>query len=205
MTCLKTQGIFYSYYNLHETCHCRGSFLFLMWTGLFILISISVWEDKNDEWWFWSHRFHKSESYSGYVLLISSYFIKRTNYRHPHYTCRPPHFRLCTRTQFQGYPECMKRKAKQLGDRQIKWTKFIPGKEQEEQLAGQWTLRNYTFSQFSFLFIPCNLAQLKRREWESAKQLKAHQGKENKRLSFHSPTLVWGIILHNFFIVAKYT
>lgn len=90
MTCFKPCRIFYSYYNLCETCHRRGHFLFLMWTGLFILISISVWEDKNDECWFSSYRFHKSESYSRCVLFISSYFIKSTNHHRPHYTLRPP-------------------------------------------------------------------------------------------------------------------
>lgn len=61
-----------------------------MQTGVFILISISVWEDKNDEWWFRSYRFHKSDSYSGDVLLISSYFIRSTNHCHSHHTWRPP-------------------------------------------------------------------------------------------------------------------
>lgn len=114
-----------------------------MRTGLFILISISVWEDENDEWWFWSNRIHKSESYGGCILLISSYFIRSTNHCHPHDTWRPPHFSLCTRTHFLGYHECMKRKSKWLGPRQTKRTKHIPGREWEEQVAGQQTLWNY--------------------------------------------------------------
>lgn len=45
-------------------------------------------------------------------------------------------FSLCARTHSQGYLKYMKRKSKYLGHRQTKCTKYIPGREQEEQLAG---------------------------------------------------------------------
>lgn len=73
---------FHSYYILCETCHCRASCLWMQ-VNLFILISISVWADKNDEWWFSSYRYREGRGLGGCVLLISSYFIRSTNHHHP--------------------------------------------------------------------------------------------------------------------------
>lgn len=148
MTCLKTPGIFYSYYNLCETRHCREPFLFLMWTGLFILISISVWEDNNDEWWFSSYRFHKSESYSGRVLLISSYFIRSTNHHHHPITHEDHLISVYIPELVSRLPQVCEENKQITGSQADAMNKEYTRQEQEEELAGKWSLWNDAFPPF---------------------------------------------------------
>ena len=186
MTCLKTLGIFYSYYNLCETCHCREPFLFLMWTGLFILISISVWEDKNDEWWFSSYRFHKSESCSGRVLLISSYFIRSTNHHHP-ITHEGHLISVYILELVSRLPQAYEENKQTTGLQADTMNKEYTRQEQEEQLEGKWILWNDAFSPFHATW-PAEVERMRKcRSGESSPKRKSRD-----RLTFHFPYLVWG-------------
>lgn len=169
-----------------------------MRANLFILISISVWADKNDEWWFSSYRYREWEGYMDVFCLSQVILSEAQTTTTPHYTWWLPPLGLHTSTDFQGYFKCMKRKSQEppQADNMTKvYARKVGGGrtmsvEPLMTFTAKWTLQNHIISWSSFPSIPCDVVQtegMRRRvsSWKLSRRTVSE-------MNFSSPPLPWG-------------